>query len=226
MMYHYVSDRGSGPSYVSPENFRRHMEYLKKHRYHVISMDQLVEDIKISKKPFRRESVVIAFDDGYEDNYTAAFSILKQFGFPATFFISPELIGTEGFMSWKQVKEMQEAGYVFGSHGMTQSYLPDLSRDKLRYEIAESKKVLERQLNCKVDYIAYPVGGFTEEVKSLVRELGYKAGFTTNRGNDRFDRDTYEMNRIRFSNADNHDIILMMKLSGYYNRFRTFKKPN
>jgi peptidoglycan/xylan/chitin deacetylase (PgdA/CDA1 family) len=188
MMYHHVSSQSAGADSVSPENFRRHLEYLKKHHYHVLRLGELVEKIE-SGQPLPKRSVVLAFDDGYEDNYKAAFPILKEFQFPAIFFIPPKDVGTQGYMTWKQIKEMKAAGFDFGSHGMTQAYLPDLSANQLKYEIIESKRVLEKQLKTRIDYIAYPVGGFNEEVVALVKTTGYKAGLTTNRGYDRYDRD-------------------------------------
>ena len=224
MMYHHVTTEANEAEDVTPENFRKQMNYLKKNHYHVIRLDELVEKIK-SGKPLAKKTVVIAFDDGNEDNYTQAFPILKEFQFPAIFFVSPDFMNRDGFMTWEQVKEIKDANFDIGSHGMTQAYLPDLSRQELKYEIMESKRILEEELNVPINYIAYPVGGFTDEVKALAKKAGYKAGLTTNRGYDRFDKDVYELNRVRFSNADNADIILRVKLSGYYNRFRDLKKP-
>lgn len=228
LMYHHVSNDGSDPEYVTPENFRWQMEYLKKNHYQVIKLDDLVEKIE-SGQPLPRKSVVITFDDGYENNYTRAFPLLKEFQFPASFYICPDWVGTTDgkgkFMSWEQIREMKEAGFSFGSHSMTHAYLPDMSVDQLRYEIVESKRVLEKQLKTKIDYIAYPVGGFTDEVVALIKKTGYQAALTTNRGYDRFDHDLFELNRIRLSNADNRGIILAIKLSGFYNRFRDLKKP-
>lgn len=225
MMYHHVTNEEFEAEDVTPENFRRQMNFLKTHHYHVISMDQLVNEIT-SGKPLPPKSVVIAFDDGNQDNYTNALPILKEFRFPVIFFISPGFFSRTGFMDWKEIKELQaQEFFSFGSHGMTQAYLPGLSEDKLEYEILESKKILEKGLGVKIDYIAYPVGGFNNAIKALVEKAGYKAAVTTNRGYDRFDKDLYEINRIRFSNADHHDIILIAKLSGYYNRFRNLKSP-
>ena len=197
MMYHHVNDKEFEAEDVTPENFRKQMDFLKRHNYNVISLDELVEKINAHQR-LPKNSVVIAFDDGNFDNFTEAFPILKEFQFPAIFFVSPGFFSNQIFMGWKELKDMQAAKFVsFGSHGMTQAYLPDLPPDKLRYEIFESKRVLEEKLGVKIDYLAYPVGGFNDEIKVMVKQAGYKAAVTTNRGYDRFDTDLYEINRIQ-----------------------------
>lgn len=224
MMYHHVNNREFEAEDITPENFRKQMNFLKKYRYNVISLDELVNAVRFGRS-LPRNSVAIAFDDGNEDNYTEAFPILKEFGFPATFFISPAFTTQKGFMNWGQLRELKDAGFSFGSHGMTQAYLPSQPPEILKYELFESKRILEKELGVKIDLLAYPVGGFNDQVKALAQQAGYKAAVTTNRGYDRFDKDLFEINRIRFNNKDNRDIILMVKLSGYYNRFRDLKKP-
>jgi hypothetical protein len=59
----------------------------------------------------------------------------------------------------------------------------------------------------------------------MVRNAGYKAACSTNRGYDRLNRDVYELKRIRFSNKDDSDLTLWWKLNGYYNLFRKAKNP-
>ncbi len=225
MMYHsvnYATTPSKNKNIISPENFQRHMAFLKKHGYNVISLKNLVDRIQ-QKKPFRGKYVVITFDDGYEDNFQNAFPILKSYGYPAIIFTSTQTLGHDGWLKWYQLFEMEKAGIAIGSHTIDQSYLPNLSTQEKRRQIMESKKTLEANLGHSVDFIAYPTGGFDKEVKKIVKEAGYLGACTTNRGKDKFNKDVYELNRIKFSNADNSDIILWVKLSGYYNLFRKLK---
>ncbi len=225
MMYHKVEDSETLKSdTVSPENFQKHMAYLKNHGYRVLTLDEFVEGVKHDRM-FPEKSVVLTFDDGYENNFLHAFPVLQQNQFPATLFISPEFIGREGFLTWRQIYQMQAHDISYGSHGMTQAYLPDLNEHRRRYEIEESKAVLEGNLSTRIDYFAYPVGGFNDDIKKRLQTSGYRAAMATNRGYDRFNKDVFEINRIRFSDKDNSGFILWAKLSGYYNLFRTLKHP-
>ncbi|MDP2830799.1 MAG: hypothetical protein Q8O02_00950, partial [Candidatus Omnitrophota bacterium] len=73
-------------------------------------------------------------------------------------------------------------------------------------------------------YFCYPIGGFNEIVKKLVKEASYKGACTTNRGADRFNRDVYELKRVKMTNFDmSKPFYFRLKLSGYYNLFRSRK---
>ncbi len=226
VMYHNIEEKSDVEHLngVGVFNFDRQMSFLKKHNYNVISLDQLVSAIT-KQEALAHNTVVLTFDDGYEDNYLRAFPILKKYGFPAIIFIIPEAIGTEGYLTWEQIKEMEEFGVSIGSHTLNGAYLPDLSESDQIKEIRNSKKFIERKLNHPIYNLCYPSGGFSDSVKEIVKKFGYKAACTTNRGYDRFNRDVYELNRIRFGDKDKSGVVIWGKLSGYYNLFRKSVNP-
>ncbi len=226
LMYHNIAE---SPTFrddtISPKNFDWQMNFLKTHGYQVISLTELVDGIKEGRK-FPHNCVAITADDGNKNNFTEAFPILKKYQLPANFFVSPGTVGEEGSMTWSDIITMHKSGMSFGSHGMIQAYLPDVSPKEQHYEIQESKKILEAKLGEKIKFYAYPVGGFNEEIKELLRQSGYEAAFTTNRGTDKFEHDVFELNRIRVGDRDASAITFGAKISGYYNFFRKLKKAN
>jgi len=225
MMYHSVNyEKNHEVNTIHPVNFAHHMEFLTRNHYNIIGLDELVEAID-HNKPLARKSVVITFDDGYRDNYTYAFKILKQYGFPATIFVVIDEIGKEGYLTWKQIREMKKNGITIGSHTRTHAYLPDISKEDQVEQIEGSKRILEKRLGRRVNFFAYPAGGFSEQIKGMVRESGYRAACTTNRGYSRLNKDLYELKRFRFGDEDNLDMILFVKLSGFYSTFKQSKAP-
>ncbi len=226
MMYHNVNYTETPKlNTVSPENFEFQMNFLREHHYDVLSLDELVEKIKKGRR-ISRKSVVVTFDDGYEDNYTYAFDILKKHDIPATIFLPSDLIGTQGFLNWTQVKEMFKNGIYFGSHTRHHTYLPDIPEEGQKDEIENSKKIIEGELGKEVKYFSYPIGGFSDQIKRIVKEAGYAGACATNRGYDRMNKDVFELNRIHFGDKDDNAFVLWAKLSGYYNTFRSLKNPN
>ncbi|MCD4780571.1 MAG: polysaccharide deacetylase family protein [Candidatus Omnitrophica bacterium] len=225
MMYHQVEaiDHHEA-NWVQPVHFEQQMEYLSRYKYNVISLSELIDTIG-QNKVLPRNTVVITFDDGYKNNYTNAFPILKKYQFPATVFMPSDKVGLEGRLSYKEIQEMLAHHVDFGSHTRTESYLPDLDKEQWVKEIEQSKNILDQLLGKNIDLFAYPIGGFSNEIKQLVKDSGYKGACTTNRGYDRYNRDVYELNRIRFSSKDDSSFVLWAKLSGYYNLFRKLKNP-
>ena len=102
LMYHRITELEIDPwdLAVSPENFEEQLIALKK-TYNVISLDELVEAKK--NKKLKNGTVAITFDDGYKDNYTAAYPILIKHQVPATFFISSAYIENQKEFWWDKL---------------------------------------------------------------------------------------------------------------------------
>lgn len=229
LMYHRISDGPNESLFVKPDSFLRQMAYIKWRSYNVISLDKLVEGIKNGKK-FKHNTVVITFDDGYEDNYISAYPTLKSYGFSATIFLISNYIDKkEDFLKWQQIKGMLDGNKItFGGHTKNNVYLPDIKmKSKLKDEIADCKRDIEAKIGRRIDYFCYPTGGFTEEIKKIVQEAGYKGACTTNRGFGKLNKDVYELKRIKIKGSDfvKDPLSFWAKLSGYYNLFRKGKRP-
>jgi peptidoglycan/xylan/chitin deacetylase (PgdA/CDA1 family) len=230
LMYHNIGYEEDN-FFVSPENFAKQMEYIKKNGYEVITLDELVTSIR-NKKLLKRNKVVINFDDGYQDNFQYAYPVLRKFSFPATIFLVSDFIGKsfsngKGFLSWEEVIAMSKDKISFGGHTKTHFYLGFIQDEKTAFEeIAGSKKAIEEKIGIPVDYFCYPSGGFCQRAKELVTQAGYKGACTTNRGFVKFNRDVYALKRIKVTNSDgNKPFSFYLKLSGYYNLLRKEKNP-
>lgn len=104
LTYHRVIDRSDWQSERRPPNtifvdeFHAQMEFVAR-RFHVPDADELRGIIE-HERVTRDYSLVITFDDGYENNYTHALPILKQHGFHAIFFVTSGLIGRASRAFW------------------------------------------------------------------------------------------------------------------------------
>jgi peptidoglycan/xylan/chitin deacetylase (PgdA/CDA1 family) len=188
IVYHSVR-----PSYVGetelvkrfttePAILDQEFAHLKERGYQVISFNELLKYFD-EGKPLPPKAVVLTFDDGWKNQYTYAFPLLKKYGFTATFFIFTNAIGHKNFLSWEQIKEMDAAGMTIGGHTKTHPYLTKITDpQKLAAEIAGGKKILEDHLGKKVDVFAYPFGLYNDAVVKAVRDAGYRIGRTSNPG--------------------------------------------
>src|SRR3989338_7590173 len=115
------------------------MCFLKNHHYNVVKLEDLAGMVR--KNRFPPKTIAITFDDGYENNYLNAYTVLRELGLHATIFIITAMVGTEGYMTWGQILEMSERGVIsIGSHSMTHAWLPDQPDQKLDIEIIGSKR--------------------------------------------------------------------------------------
>jgi peptidoglycan/xylan/chitin deacetylase (PgdA/CDA1 family) len=171
----------------------------------------------------------LTFDDGFEDNYIKAFPALSKYNMPAIIFLETARIGSQKmYLTWDQVKVMAKSNIEFGGHTKTGVYLPSINDDSaLRYQIAGSKADIENNISKEARYFSYPIGGFNDRIKEIVQDAGYKGACTTNRGLGRFNKDVYEINRIKVTDSDmNRPFNFKAKLSGYFNLFRKGKSPD
>lgn len=72
--------------YVTTETFEQHMAFISKN-FSLLRLEDLAHD------PRPDNICMVTFDDGWADNYTHAFPILKRYGIPATIFLSTNMVG-------------------------------------------------------------------------------------------------------------------------------------
>jgi len=233
IMYHSILPQANPENRlaVSLESFERQMRFLREHKYNVLPLKELVFLIK-EKKVIPPRTIAITFDDGYKDNFTHAFSILKKYRIPATVFIIVKEVGRmqQDRLSWGQIREMQACGLVtIGSHAMgpdplTNIYKSNPSKYNLeayfKEQVYDSRKILEEQLQRPVDLFSYPEGRFNEDIRRRVISAGYKAAVATNPGKKYPSRDVFALKRLRISSACDNLLVFWIETSGYYNFIR------
>lgn len=99
-------------------------------------------------------------------------------------------------LSWDQIREMNAAGIVFGSHTAYHGLLPFLDESEVTLELAESKRLIEEKLQAPCDFFAYPNGDHSPQVSALIKCLGYQAALTQDFGANTNGMDAYCMKRI------------------------------
>ena len=222
-MYHSVAvvvPEGNRLS-VSVKTFERQMEFLKKHKYNVISLEEAGDLIK-NKKKIPARTLVLTFDDGYKDNYTYAFPILKKYNLPATVFIIVNEVGRPDRLSWDQLKEMQDSGLItFGSHTLGHFFLDSLKdNEQLLKEISDSRKILQEKLGKPVNTFSYPMGRFNPRVREFTVNAGYKVAVCTNPGKKISNNDIFALKRLRISENAGNLFVFWAETTGYYNLIR------
>jgi peptidoglycan/xylan/chitin deacetylase (PgdA/CDA1 family) len=187
LMYHEVSAvngrdekiRGTSPAYSLPfELFRKQMKCILERGYRTIALDELIN----FKNPDCKKSIVITFDDGLKNNYSHAFPVLQEMNATATVFVITGFMGSSGYLTWGQLKEMDRGGITVQSHTVSHRPLLGLSRQELKTELEASKKTIEDRLGKRVEFLSLPHGRFNQNIVELAGALGYRAVCTSEPG--------------------------------------------
>jgi len=181
LLYHHIASVSPQQSYfVSPAIFAEQMKWLSDNGYQSIKMTDLYVALSRRQK-LPAKPVIISFDDGNHDQYENALPILKKYNFSAIFYIKLNNVEKSGGMSWQELRNLLDAGMEIGSHTVNHDALTSLSTDKVKYELSESKKILEDNLKIEISSFAYPGGSYNSDIEKAVADAGYKTAVSTRR---------------------------------------------
>ena len=151
LTFHSVMDHDSNRPWsflsISVKVFESILIYIKNLGYKTISLQELY-DLKTGKLQDNSKMLLLHFDDGFLDNYTIVYPLLKKYGFKATVFVSPEFVDPRpvkrenayqklikgepvkleecwGYMSWDELREIDKSGVLdVQAHAMTHTWYP------------------------------------------------------------------------------------------------------
>ena len=213
LTYHRIDDDPSDRLAVSPKEFHDQMELLKREGFTIISLEKLLERMHKGQMP-KAKTIALTFDDGYLDNYVHALPILQKFGFTATFFLAAGFIDQDKMfslsttstrpqpLSWKHVKEMSRAGMSFGAHTVNHPDLTQIPRADAKFEIKQSKEIIENQIGKPIYTFCYPGGHFNEFVRRQVIDAGYYGACSVRPGTNSNISDQFSLRRTEISGDD------------------------
>lgn len=193
LCYHRVGPRPQ--LMVMPrETFAAQMEYLARNQYTVIRLAD-IPDFLSGKRALPPRAVVITFDDGHVSTYQHAYPVLRQYGFPATFFLYTDFLGAGEGLTWTNIHDMAKSGLIdFQSHSKSHQNLvvrlPGESDQRyvqrLNTELRVPREVIERNLRSSVSHHAFPYGDANPAVLEQLVQTGHQLGLTVNAGGNAF----------------------------------------
>jgi peptidoglycan/xylan/chitin deacetylase (PgdA/CDA1 family) len=163
---------------VEPTAFDAEMAALDRAGYRTISQRQLF-DALYRGAALPRKPVLVSVDDGYVDDVTQILPVLRRHHMVATFYVITRRVHEPGFVTARQIRELEAAGMDVGAHTRTHANLPALVAPALASEVAGSQADLRSILGHPVYWFAYPYGAFNPAVEREVRRAGFLLAVTT-----------------------------------------------
>jgi len=235
LLYHRVTEgdvEGSKVGiYITKQKFEEQLQHLQKNNFRTITFFDIKNAIE-GTKLLSEKNIILTFDDGYEDNYTIAFPLLKKFGATAVIYL---VTGIESnfwdkkkdepdatLLNKNQIAEMFEYGIEFGAHTLSHANLTEVTKEQILKEIYNSKIHIEKELQLPVISFAYPYGECNEMVKNAVKSLGFAFGVATDSGPLYILKDLFQIRRqIIFSHTSLFQF--RKKISKWYPAYKKFK---
>ena len=134
-----------------PKVLEKSLQWLNRHDFTTISLEHLFSHLQ-EGSPVPDRSLVLAFDDGYLDNWCFVHPLLKKYGHQGFILVTPEFVPNEtevrptiedvwqgnlspenlpkrGYCNWEELRAMHEAGTLKTySHSMTHTWWPTSSK--------------------------------------------------------------------------------------------------
>ena len=166
--------------------------------------------VSIDNLPKHGHWVCLTFDDGYRDNYTLAYPMLKRLGVPFTVYVTTGFIDNLSPMWWypgaqlgistEELKTMDaDPLCTIGAHTVSHPRLDILTREQQYREIAESKQTLEALLGHEIKHFSFPHGAHNKDTLSICRELGFRTVVQSWGGPLRRGENPYPLPRINMT---------------------------
>jgi peptidoglycan/xylan/chitin deacetylase (PgdA/CDA1 family) len=217
LMYHYLSVPPPGADIyrqdlsVSPDLFASHLDAIQQAGYTAISLYVLLDHLTHGA-PLPEKPVVLTFDDGYRDNYTNAFPILRERGITATFFIVTDFINDERpeYLTWEMVREMYAGGMSIEGHGRNHVSLANKDSDYLIWQALGTYETIAAEIGVRPRFISYPAGEYDQRTIDIFSSASYWAGFTTKQGATHRSDDLFQLRRIRVRGTTSPEELLRL----------------
>lgn len=111
----------------------------------------------------------------------------------------------ELYMSWSEIRELQQAGMLVAGHTHQHRPLSTLPSEELNEDLRVSRKLLDRNLEHQNLWpFSYPYGkknSYSEESIQLLKQLGFACAFSTENGANTTNSPLFELRRIDCKDA-------------------------
>jgi peptidoglycan/xylan/chitin deacetylase (PgdA/CDA1 family) len=180
IMYHDVVENGDFGSSGFPGEgahvYKLRREDFEQHLNAIATASTAVSTVrKLEGRP-----VLLTFDDGGVSFHHPIADLLESHSWRGHFFITTDRIGTPGFLTEAQLRELHRRGHIIGSHSRSHpTRMAALTRAELDGEWRESLDRLSAVLGDPVKVASVPGGYYSREVGESAAAAGVEALFTS-----------------------------------------------
>ena len=193
LMYHRFDENKYPSTNIQMDVFKKQIKIIKNLKYDFYDPSDLEKNFHTPKT---EKKILITIDDAFSSFYDAAWPYLKKENIPFILFVSTEAVGKNGYMTWQQIKELEQHPNVYiGNHSHSHDYLVDLTKDDFIKDINIANKTFVENIGYNPIFFSYPFGEYSKFIKDYIIK-SFKFSFGQHSGVIDINKDPYELPRF------------------------------
>ena len=166
IMYHRFDENKYPSTNIRLDVFIEHIKLIKDLNYEFIHPEDFQSNFYIPK---RKKKILVTIDDAFQSFYDVAWPYLKKNKIPFILFVSTEPVGNNGYMTWKQIKEVESENFaIIGHHSHSHEYLIDKSNEDFIKDIETANQIFNEKLGYIPNLFSYPFGEYSEFMRKYI----------------------------------------------------------
>ena len=193
LMYHRFDENKYPSTNIKMDIFKNHIQIIKEKNYQFEDPDNFQKNFD---SPKNEKKILITIDDAFSSFYEKAWPFLKKNKIPFILFVSTEPVGKNGYMTWKQIKEVEKEKFAYiGNHSHSHEYLLDLNFQDFKKDINKSIKIFKNELGYSPIYYSHPFGEYSQKQIEFLKKK-FKFAFGQHSGVIDVNKDKYQLPRF------------------------------
>jgi peptidoglycan/xylan/chitin deacetylase (PgdA/CDA1 family) len=165
-MYHRFDESKYSSTNIQMNIFLEQIQLIKDLNYDFINPENFEKNFNIPKK---QKKILITIDDAFQSFYEVAWPFLKENKIPFILFVSTEPVGNKGYMTWDQIKEVEQESFaIIGHHSHSHNYLIDVSNEDFIKDIEIANKIFTEKIGYVPSLFSYPFGEYSEFMRQYI----------------------------------------------------------
>ena len=212
LMYHRFEENKYPSTNIKIEIFKKQINYVLKKNYKFYDPDMFNKEYDKVKSEKR---ILLTIDDAYLSFYENAWPFLKEKRIPFILFVSTEPVGKNGYMNWKQIKEIEKENFVYiGNHSHSHKYLVEYTFEAFKNDINKSINIFKSKIGYNPKFFSYPFGEYSLKQKNFIKQK-FDIAFGQQSGVIDLNKDKYQLPRFpineKYGDMDRFEFLIDLK---------------
>ena len=220
LMYHRFDEKKYPSTNIQMSVFKEHIKIIKNSNYDFYDPRHLESNFSTNKK---NKKILITIDDAFTSFYEVAWPYLKREKIPFILFVSTEAIGQNGYMTWAQIKEVEQEPFTYiGNHSHSHNYLVDLNDKDFVNDINTASLIFNEKLGYNPIFFSYPFGEYSLLIKEYILK-NFKFSFGQHSGVIDINKNRHELPRFpineKYGDLDRFKFLINLHPLQYKNLY-------